>query len=418
MHPRERRTTIAGLSRREFLRRAGMTGIALPSVAAILAACGKSDGGGSEGGPTGPQIASPDNPVTLPLFDDIAPIGDGLSPEAGPLRIYNWNDYIYKKALNKFQDEFNVEVEFTQFTGMSEAISKVQNGTIEFDVFFPTIENLGKLAAAKLLQPLNRSYIPNFQNIWPQLQDPWYDKGASYAVPYTTWKTGIGYRADHIDDPGSLSMPFDVFWNPDLKGKVGLLDEYRETIGMAVLRNGGTDINTHDEAQIRAAGDALGELIDLVNVDIAAGDYQKLAEDTSWARLSWSGNMNYAQWYLPKGTTADVLGYYYPPQGGWEVSNDLMVVSSKARSPVLAHMFINFLLDIDNGLLNFGYEGFQPPFQGVNEADFLAAGYIPDNLKSTLVTAQDFEAGKPIIALPPDVDQLWQDVWAEFKAGV
>ncbi|MGE5459466.1 MAG: ABC transporter substrate-binding protein [Solirubrobacterales bacterium] len=416
-HPKERRT---GLSRREFLLRAGATGIALPSLAAILAACSDSTtdgGGGVTGGTGGIELISPTNPQTLPLFDDVPAIADNLQPEAGPLRIYNWDDYVYKKVINQFQDEFGVQVEYTPFTGMSEAISKIQNGSIEWDVFFPTVENIPKLVNGKGVQPLNHTYLPNLANIWSKLQDPWYDKGALYTMPYLTWKTGIGYRTDFVDDPSGLDQPFDIFWDPKYKGKVGLLDEYRETIGMALLRNGGTDFNSTDQAEIAKAVDSLVELIDLVNVEVGAGDYQKLAEGTSHVRYSWSGNMNYARWYLPKGTDVGVLGYYYPPTGGWEVANDTMVVNAKAQNPVLAHAFLNFLMDVDVGLTNFGYEGFQPPFQGVDEEQFRKAGYVPPNLVSTLVTESDFAAGQPVLALPAEIDQIWQDEWGRFKAG-
>jgi len=420
-HPKER----PPVSRREFLRRAATAGIALPTLSAILAACqdstsgpATSNGTSAELGPGGIPLASPDNPVTLPRYEDVQPIADGLSPETGPLRIYNWNGYVYKKVMNKFEDEFGVEIEYTQFEGMAEAMSKVQNGTVDFDLFFPTVENIPKLVAGKKIQPVNHTYLANLENIWPFLRDPWYDKGGQYTVPYLTWKTGIGYRRDLVSDPGEYPMPFDIFWDPKYDGKVGLLDEYRETIGMALLRNGGTAFNSTDPGELQRAVDALVELIDLVNVEIGPGDYQKLAEGSSRVRYSWSGNMNYARWYLPEGTDIDVLGYYYPPQGGWEVANDTMVVNADAQSPVLAHAFMNFIMDIDNGLSNFGYEGFQPPFADVDDKTFMKAGYIPPNLANTLMKQEDFESGQPVLALTPEDDQLWQDGWARLKAGV
>jgi spermidine/putrescine transport system substrate-binding protein len=415
-HPLEGRSRA--ISRRDFLRRSAAAGIALPGFAAILAACG---GSASEGAAAsgGVQLARPDAPVTLPTFAGMTPIADNLKPEAGPLKIYNWNDYIYKKVINKFQDQTGVQIEYTQFTGMSEAISKIQNGAVDFDLFFPTIENLGKLAAAQLLQPINHSYLPNFQaNIWPELQDPFYDKGSVYSTPYLTWKTGIGYRADSVPDPSTLSNPLDVFWDPKYSGKIGVLDEYRETMAYAMLHLGYTDdFNTTDPKVIDAAKADLLKMVAL-KPDVAAADYQRLAEDSSWYRLSWSGNMNYTRWYLAKDVPVSVLGYYYPPDGGWEVTNDLMVLSANAKNPVLAHMFMNFLMDIDNGLTNFGYEGYQPPFTNVSDAQFMKAGYIPQNLANTLVRRTDFQTGKRILAIPPAADQLWQDAWAEFKAGV
>ncbi len=416
-HPKER----PDYSRREFLRRAAAAGIALPSMAAILAACQDSSNptpgaSPSDGGVSG-VIASPDKPVELPLYDDIPAIADGLSPEAGPLRVYNWNDYIYKKVIKEFQDEFDVEIEFTQFTGMAEAMNKVQNKTIQWDLFFPTIENVGKLVAAKRLQPWNRTYTPETANIWPSLLDPWYDRGGHYTLPYLTWKTGIGYRSDFVEDPATYDMPFDVFWDTKYEGKVGVLDEYRETIGMALLRNGGTDFNSTDPAELETATDSLIELIETVNVVIGPADYQLLAEGTSHVRYSWSGNMNYAQWYLPKDVSTDVLGYYYPPEGGWEVANDTIVINKDAESPVLAHVFIDFLMRRDVALTNFGYEGFQPPLVGVDRATFLEAGYIPETLENTLVAEEDFAQGQPVLPLTPEADQLYQDEWARFKAG-
>ena len=301
---------------------------------------------------------------------------------------------------------------------MAEAMNKVQNDTIQWDVFFPTIENVGKLVAAKRVQPWNQTYMTNMANMWPYFQDPWYDGGAQYTMPYLTWKTGIGYRRDFVEDPATYDMPFDIFWDTKYAGKVGVLDEYRETIGMALLRNGGTNFNSTDPDEVAAAVDSLLELIDLVNVEIGPGDYQKLAEGTSHVRYSWSGNMNYAQWYLPKGTDVDVLGYYYPPEGGWEVANDTIVLNKDAESPVLAHLFINFLMDKDVALTNFGYEGFQPPLVGVDRQEFLDAGYIPPNLENTLVAEEDFGLGQPVLPLSPIDDQLYQDEWARFKAGV
>ncbi len=160
-------------------------------------------------------------------------------------------------------------------------------------------------------------------------------------------------------------------------------------------------------------------MIDLVNVEIGPGDYQKLAEGTSHVRYSWSGNMNYAQWYLPKGTEVDVLGYYYPPEGGWEVANDTIVINSAAESPVLAHLFINFLLDKEVAPDELRLRGVPAaPRRAWTVQEFLDAGYIPPNLENTLVAEEDFAQGQPVLPLAPADDQLYQDEWARFKAGV
>ena len=96
-----------------------------------------------------------------------------------------------------------------------------------------------------LIQPLNHTYLPNLENVWPEYQDPWYDQGAQYTVPYTVYTTGVLYRADRVS-----SVPangYDLIWDEQYAGKVYVLDDQGEAIGMSLLRNDiTTDINTSD----------------------------------------------------------------------------------------------------------------------------------------------------------------------------
>ena len=99
--------------------------------------------------------------------------------------------------------------------------------------------------AGKLLQPLNHDYLPNLKkNVWPMLASPYYDKGSRYTVPYTVYLTGIGWRTDMVSaDIAAMDNPWEAFWDPEYKGIAGLYDEYRETIGVGMYRDGITDIN-------------------------------------------------------------------------------------------------------------------------------------------------------------------------------
>ena len=150
--------------------------------------------------------------------------------------------------LAAFEDEYGVTVEVTTFTSMDEAIAKLASGQVEFDVFFPTPDRIGQLAAAKLLQPLNQTYLPNLANVWESLQDPFYDQGSVYTVPYTLYTTGIGYRIDAVAKaPDAYDNPYDIFWDPANAGQVFLLEDDREAFGMALLRGDpDADVNTED----------------------------------------------------------------------------------------------------------------------------------------------------------------------------
>src|SRR4029079_17736193 len=181
------------------LTRAGGAAIAMPSLAAILAACikpGSETPGGSGSALDNTPIAPRDTPVTLPPTQD--PIAADTPIESGPLVLYNWADYIYKKVVADFEDKFGVDVQITTFNNLEEGIQKVVNGQVTPDVFVPTPGYLRRLVAKDLLQPLQHDLIPNMSNVWPSYSNPgpYYDLGWNYSVPYTIYTWGVAYNRD------------------------------------------------------------------------------------------------------------------------------------------------------------------------------------------------------------------------------
>ena len=77
------------------------------------------------------------------------------------------------------------------------------------------------------------------------------------------------------------------------------------------------------------------------------------------------------------------------------VDNDLMVVLAQGKNPVLAHLFLDFMLDTKNALDNFGYIGYQPPQTSLDAASMVADGYVPENLGTAIVKQEWFDPGLP-----------------------
>ena len=333
-HPRESR-----YGRREFLGRSAVGIAGLSSLSSILAACG----GGSNGGSSAVdlRLARPDNPVTWPLYDDNAPIASGLEPEKGPLKIYNWNGYLWPRIMKDFGKEYGVEVELSTFATTDESMAKISSGAVDYDVFFPYQERLGRMVLGKLLQPLNHDYVPNLQtSVWPAFRDPFYDQGSLYTVPYTIYSTGIGYRTDKVTTtPWDLSNPYEIYWDERNSGKTWLLDDGREAPIHMLLKNGILDTNTEKPEDIDLAKQELKSLTPAVTVKLSTDDYTNLPEGKAWVHQMWSGSAISAQWYLPEGTGPEVLGYWYPPDGKGLIGSDMMAVSavgeeSRPRPPL------------------------------------------------------------------------------------
>jgi spermidine/putrescine transport system substrate-binding protein len=384
--------------------------------AAWLAAC-TSNATTSTGLDVG--AARPDNPVTLPISSDNEPIPDDLAPETdATLRIFNWAEYIRPRVVKGFADSYDTRVQVTTFSNMDEALEVLRRGAA-FDVLFLRVDVLGRLVQQGLLRPLNHSYIPNLEaNVWPVYRNPFYDQSWRYTVPYTVYTTGIAWRVDHVDtDIPSMDNPYDIFWDERYAGKINLFDDYREVVGMALLRNGVTDLNTSDRDVLEHAERDLVQLAGLVNrLDIDA--YANIPRGDAWIHQAYSGDMVAAPYYFPKGEDPSVVRYWVPPDGGGAVGNDAIALLSGGRNPVLGHLFINYLLDFEISLDNYAWNGYQPPLRRLKADALVEAGYVPPYLQSVLVQRRNFNRGFMQLELDRRTDRLWHRAYGALAQAV
>ena len=113
------------------------------------------------------------------------PSRTALTPEAGPLRIFNYDSYVSPDVVAAFEEKYGVKVEITTFTTDDEAIAKLASGAIDIDLASQRGDRrrLYKLVDTGLIQPLNKSYLTNIGNVVASLRDPYYDKGARTPFP-------------------------------------------------------------------------------------------------------------------------------------------------------------------------------------------------------------------------------------------
>ena len=402
------------LTRRSFLGTAGGALAAL-GAAPLLQACSS----GLAGSGVVP-LPRPNHPVKWPVFTDNQPIAAGLEPEQNAtLQLYSWVAYINQDVVNSFAKKFKCKVQITTFNTMNEALSKLRSG-LSYDLLVgATVDTLGQLIGTKLVQPLNHSYIPNISQAWPDFTNPFYDQGWQYTVPYTIYTTGIAWRKDLVDEnPYAMKNPWDMLWQPKYKGRIAILDDYREGISLGLLKNGIYDLNTTDRAQITTSRKALEELTRLVNVRIDNNDYTEVPNASTWIHHAWSGDMAAAGYYMPKGVPVKNVGYWFPANGRGPVANDTNVVLSSATNPVLAHEFLNYFLDLPNVLNNISFNGYMQPLTGVTPQVLVKEEILPKPLLSTVVLPSYFRRGVAELQLPVDADALWQQAWLVVSNGL
>ena len=420
MHPREgwqpdgtRRPS--GLSRRQALRRGLAATLLAAGGSSLLDACA-------------PYLVGPNN-IPLPRKNHPVrwsttgthKISSGLQPESGAtLQVYNWVAYINQACVNDFAKKYNCKVQVTTFNTMNEALSKLRAG-LKFDVLMgATIDVLGDLIEGKLIQPLNHSYVPNITQTWPEFQNPFYDQGWQYTVPYTIYTTGIAWRKDLVDlNPATLRNPWrEMFFQPRYKGKIAILDDYREAISLGLMMNGIYDLNTTSKSQIRLSMDTLTDLASLVDLLIDNNDYSEVPTGQTWIHHAWSGDMAAAPQYMPKGVPVDVVGYWFPRSGKGPIGNDTNTVLTTASNPVLAHLFLNYMLDLPVALTNISWNGYMQPLNAITPQLLVKEQILPPSLISTAVVRSDFDNGIEELQLPVDADALWQQAWLVASNGL
>jgi spermidine/putrescine transport system substrate-binding protein len=415
-HPRERSPGRHSVGRREFLQRAGAASLGLSAAASLLAAC---DGDGDARVAPDFDIARPNRPVTLPIFDDNEPIADGLAPEKNAtLKIFNWAEYIRPSVVRDFAERYDTKVQVTTFDNMDQALRVLRTGA-DYDVLFLRVDVVGKLVRDKVLRPLNHTYIPNLEaNVWPVYRNPFYDQEWRYTVPYTIYTTGIAWRIDHVDtDIAALENPYDIYWDDAFRGRINLFDDYREVIGMVLLRNGITDLNVGDPESLgKVRTDLLG-LADLIG-ELSIDAYANLPKGRAWIHQAYAGDMVAAPYYFPKGEDPSVVRYWSPPDGRGAVGNDAVATLRNGRNPVLAHLFIDYILDFDVSTENYSWNGYQPPMQRLEPNTLVSQGYVPPYLSSVVVHRRDFNRGFMELELDAATDRLWHQTWRAFQAEV
>jgi spermidine/putrescine transport system substrate-binding protein len=398
------------IPRREFLRAAAV-GATSASALGLIGACTR---------------------AATPVATPVSPLESGLPVERdATLRVYEWKDYLSANVLDAFRRRFadaNVGVEVESFERMDEAVARLQDPGTNFDVFFPTIDVLSHLKAVGLLRPLNHDYLPKVANLWSWFRGdggPFYDPHLAYTVPYTVYSSGVGWRDDLVStaDAPDAGDPYAIFWNDRYRGRLGIYDAYREALSLALFRDGVVDLRDATDGELVRAANALEEAVRVADVRFTLeGAEEGLPEGDFAAHQAWSGDIltapRYADRYEPGagGKVARTLRYLAPSGPGLVVGCDLTAICSKGRNPVLAHAFLNHLLDVDTAMDNFAWNGYQPPLTSVTP-EALAdpssrwRGAVPPNLLNAILAEDAFADGQMLVGFGPSEEARWLDQW-------
>ena len=124
------------------------------------------------------------------------------------LNIYNWSTYIAPETIPNFEREFDARVRYLTFESAEEMLAKVAAGNSGWDIVFPSNSFVPPMRAQGLLERLDYARLPNLANLEPFFQNPPWDPGLQYSIPYMHGSTGILYNRSIQPEPAGWSN----FW--------------------------------------------------------------------------------------------------------------------------------------------------------------------------------------------------------------
>lgn len=279
--------------------------------------------------------------------------GCGESADVVTINVLNWGDYIDEDLIGQFTEETGIKVKYTTMANNEEMLVKLQSPDCIYDVCFPSDYIIEKLMGQNLLHELDKSNIPNMENIDERFLNLSFDPDNKYSVPYMWGTVGILYNTTMVTEPVTS---WSILWDEKYSQQIFMYDSIRDTIGVALLYLG-RSINTRDEADIAAARDALIAQKPLVLAYLGDNIKESMINGEGALAVVYSGD---AIWCMDPEEGNPDLAFAVPDEGS-NVWFDNVVIPATSQHTAEAEAFINFLCDAEVAKANTEYIGYSTP---------------------------------------------------------
>lgn len=330
-------------------------------------------------------------------------VGCSSSGENGKVVVYNWGDYIDPAVNEMFTEETGIKVVYSEYANNEEMYAKVEQGTGNYDVLFPSEYMIEKMINNDMLQKLDLSKIPNAAKIDEQFKNLPYDPNNEYSVPYMWGTMGIVYNTKMVNEPVDS---WDILWNSKYDDQIFMYDSERDSI-MVALKKLGYSMNTRDEAQLEEAKNLLIKQSPLVLAYVGDEGKNKMINGEAALMLAWAGDAMVMLQENPD------LAYAIPKEGSnWFV--DGIVMPKNAENVEQAYQYIDFLCRPDIAAMNAEYIGYSTPISEAREL-------LPEDIKNSEVAYPDASVlqgpNMEMFNDPSDVISLYSSIWTQVKAS-
>ena len=386
-----------GLSRRSFLRGAGLTAAALGG-SSLLSACGTEGAQVKAGSCTSTDLSSQEKTITFSNW--IGYVDPVKAPDTS--------------TLEKFQKETGITVDYrngdvndneTFFAKVSPQLQDCKS--TGRDLFVVTDFMAARMIELNWIQELDHSKMPNVDaNLIDFLKSPSWDPERKYSVPWQSGMTGICYNSELTDPVTSFE---ELLTRPDLKGKIDLLSEMRDTMLFLLLMQD-SDPTDFTADEFDAAIDKLAGYVDSGQVRRFTGnDYvDDMKSGDVVACEAWSGDV------------INLLGggkyKWVPPEEGFAIWTDNMLVPNKAEHKENVEELMNFYYDPVNAAKLSAWNYYFCPVAGAQQE---IGKFDKSAVDSEFIFVDDktLDTGYQFMTLTDDEETTYQRQFNEVMSG-
>lgn len=287
----------------------------------------------------------------------------------GTLSILTWPDYIdipgpgVAGTLANAEANLGLQINYVEeyvdnYSGFALLEAALAGNNATYDIAVPTNWRAAELIERGDVQALPIEVIPNHSNLDPAFMTNGWDRGSRYQMPWQAGMTGIAY--DPAATGRELTSIVDLF-NPNFKGKVGIIGEMREAVGLAMLANGDDPSRATEESAYRGLRRIEEAITSGLVGAVTFEDFApKLASGELSVAMAWSGDTSLLQADRPD------INFTIPVEGAIQWF-DTMVIPKGSVNLAAAGAFMNYVYDPEVAADITAYVGYVSPVLGVQE---------------------------------------------------
>ncbi|MBK5542024.1 polyamine ABC transporter substrate-binding protein [Pseudomonas sp. TH05] len=277
----------------------------------------------------------------------------GSVQAAESVRIANWSGYIAPDTLANFTRQTGIQTTYDVIDSNETTEAKLMTGGSGYDLVSPSNHFLPRLIQAGAIQELDKSKLPNWNNLDPKLMKilEASDPGNRYAIPYMWVTVGIGYNVDKIKaifGNTDITQSWQMLFKPENIEKlkqcgVAFLDNPTQMVPIT-LNSLGLDPTSEQPADLKRAEQALLAIRPSILYFHQSKYVSDLANGNICVAIGFSGDVLQAMATAKQANNGVNLGYSIPREGS-TVAVDMVAIPKNAPHLDNAYTYMNYLLD-------------------------------------------------------------------------